>query len=60
MPPRKKPAKARKPVNGLKKPDRGESQAQESEYRDLLHRIESRKDAATIKKIAARIERENR
>jgi len=36
-----------------------QSQAQESEYRNLLSRIERHKDAAEIKKIAARIEREN-
>jgi len=32
--------------------------AQESEYRNLLKRVESRKDAAQIKKIAARLESE--
>jgi len=40
-------------TDGLNKP------AQDSEYRNLLNRVESRKDAAKIKKIAARIDREN-
>jgi hypothetical protein len=33
--------------------------AQDSEYANLLNRVERSKDSAEIKKIAARIEREN-
>jgi hypothetical protein len=36
-----------------------QTDAQDSEYRSLLERVESRSDAAEVKKIAARIEREN-
>jgi hypothetical protein len=35
-----------------------DGQAQDSEYRNLLKRVERRKDAAQIKKIAARLESE--
>ena len=45
----RKPAARRETQNG---------QAQDSEYRNLLKRVEGRKDAAQIKKIAARLESE--